>query len=565
MSFEDIPEDPAVVKVAEMVNGSPTAELEAELNRFFRMLGFNRDRYYFWVKAKKQVLSYKGSDLTDKNLKNIAPFGVWLANFPDGKKVKWPAAAEALVRLSDAVGLYTAPVRGLGGYFDNEQQFYHCGGKLFVNGDHQDIEAIRSDFIYETNRRVITGFDAEREATAREGAETFDLIQQFPWIDPLMAYAVSGWLTLAPLCALWKWRPHLWLTGEFGSGKTTFTELVIKPALGIDDGCALYATGDTSEPGIRQQLGVDALPLLIEEREEDIASLLRYLRVCSDNQRGQIIKFGQASEPNAMACLIGTNPYLINPADRSRMTVCELAPHESGALVVKRFNELTQQTNKSFAVERSRQARLRTMQRGRQMHDVIMPLFMNEVRSRGDGRIGDQWGSLLAGHWVRCNDHVPTEAEVARLVDLLNWEEVIAERETMNDPLRFLRAALFWQIRISAQRGYHASVYQALKTARECSDTECLPGLWFNANEARVSLADNGFRLIDEDVAFNINNSELDQFYAKRFPGANWVEKLKRVPFRVGGYQRQRFGGDRGNALRFPWRAMVDLVNDWGQ
>src|SRR3546814_4223950 len=88
----------------------------------------------------------------------------------------------------------------------------------------------------------------------------------FRWTKPGSAALLSGWVALAPLCGALRWRPHVWLTGGAGSGKTTVLNEYVHPLMA---GCDLFAQGNSSEAGIRQELKADALPVLFDESEQN--------------------------------------------------------------------------------------------------------------------------------------------------------------------------------------------------------------------------------------------------------------------------------------------------------
>lgn len=78
-------------------------------------------------------------------------------------------------------------------------------------------------------------------------------------------WLLSGWYLAQILQSMWTWRPHLWMTGSAGSGKTLMNEL-----FGALSGkLALRCEGQTlSEAGLRQSIGHDAVLVFVDEIEK---------------------------------------------------------------------------------------------------------------------------------------------------------------------------------------------------------------------------------------------------------------------------------------------------------
>ena len=82
---------------------------------------------------------------------------------------------------------------------------------------------------------------------------------------PASAHFLLGWLVLAPVCGALNWRPHIWLTGGAGTGKTTILKLFIRPLLG---GVVQSATGGTTEAGLRGDQDLGEIQLIHQIQQE---------------------------------------------------------------------------------------------------------------------------------------------------------------------------------------------------------------------------------------------------------------------------------------------------------
>ena len=99
---------------------------------------------------------------------------------------------------------------------------------------------------------------------------------------------------MSPFCGALKWRPHIWLTGSAGTGKSWVFKNVVRRLLGET---ALAVQGETSEAGLRQTLGHDALPVVFDEADIDdrrsadrIQNILTLMRSASTDDGGLLLK-----------------------------------------------------------------------------------------------------------------------------------------------------------------------------------------------------------------------------------------------------------------------------------
>ena len=95
--------------------------------------------------------------------------------------------------------------------------------------------------------------------------EILELAQRFQWDVPASGMLLAGWVALAPICGALDWRPHIWLTGGAGTGKSAILDRFISPLL-ADMG---VPSGNTTEAGLRQTLKSDALPIVFDEAESN--------------------------------------------------------------------------------------------------------------------------------------------------------------------------------------------------------------------------------------------------------------------------------------------------------
>jgi len=112
-------------------------------------------------------------------------------------------------------------------------------------------------------RRELEGMDRDNALKIQD--EFFEFVCAWGFRGRMDAWLLTGWHLAQYLQAMWPWRPHLWMTGSAGSGKTLMNEL-----LGTISGkLALRCEGQTlTEPGLRQSVGYDSVLIFIDEIEK---------------------------------------------------------------------------------------------------------------------------------------------------------------------------------------------------------------------------------------------------------------------------------------------------------
>jgi len=121
----------------------------------------------------------------------------------------------------------------------------------------------------------LAAMDRERAAEIRE--QVFGKFYEWGFTGSLDVWLLVGWVLAQYLQLMWSWRPHIWMTGSAGSGKTLMNELIGD----LGGGLAMRCEGQNlTEPGLRQSIGDDSCLILIDEIEsskkrEAIISFIR--------------------------------------------------------------------------------------------------------------------------------------------------------------------------------------------------------------------------------------------------------------------------------------------------
>lgn len=205
-------------------------------------LGYTKDGLYALLDPVRQIIitASSGQLLSPQYLVGIAPSSFWGEQFPSRRGVNWGAAGEALIAACRNKGAFNpAKVRGRGVWREGNRVLINLGAPI------------------DSRKHLYLCFepiDLERNE-ALDPARLLQLLQQFHWRNPQDAMMLFGWFALAPVCGVLNWRPHAFVYGPPGSGKTTIHSL----AAALLDPLVIAADGQSSEAGIRQTLGPDSL------------------------------------------------------------------------------------------------------------------------------------------------------------------------------------------------------------------------------------------------------------------------------------------------------------------
>ncbi|NKW09454.1 hypothetical protein HGG76_06055 [Ochrobactrum tritici] len=304
----------------------------------FRCLGVDGTTYFFQPANVAQVIELPGSALKMANLVRLAPLQWWEFEFPGKSKeggVSWPEAINACVQACKFRRKFVPHnlVRGRGAWFESQTAVFHSGESLIVDGIRKDIANHKSRYVYDEGDNIDVAI--ERPASTEESRRFLTLCKSLRWQSALSGYLLAGFCVVAPVCGFLHWRPHLWINGPAGSGKSTVMDRIVKAALAST---AHSVVGNTTEAGIRGALGMDALPIIFDESEPKdmqsqarIRSILDLARVAASESDGLILK-GTSSQKTrgyrarSMFVFASINTQIEGFADESRFTQLTLAP-----------------------------------------------------------------------------------------------------------------------------------------------------------------------------------------------------------------------------------------------
>lgn len=290
-----------------------------------RPLGFTLEGGYVLLDPTRQIVVVASAQqlLSPQWQLGLAPSSFWAERFPAKRPGGYHAmaAGEALIAAARKKGPFQPDrVRGRG--------VWREGDRIIVNLG-QPVESTRHLYLCFMPIDIVDGgsFDTAR---------LLRLLQAFNWRDPKDAMLMLGWLALAPICGALSWRTHLFVYGPARSGKTTLHHI----AATLLEPVAVKADGQSSEAGIRQALGPDSLPVMLDEFESDhhAQRLQAVLRLARSASSANTPVLRGTPEGKAMQFSLRTtfffaaiNPRGMTPADQSRIVMLELLMHDNSS------------------------------------------------------------------------------------------------------------------------------------------------------------------------------------------------------------------------------------------
>lgn len=425
----------------------------------FSMLGHDKGVLYFLPHRAMQIfdMSIDGA-ASQAKLMWLADLTYWERYYPGKNGPNWKMATNTLFNVATRKGLFNMnTVRGRGGWIDDGRRVIHTGDKLIVDGKTEALHKFKSKFTY------CQAFNLEHDNISPlkndEAIKFLELCKLLPWERPIHTFLFAGWCVAAPICGAMPWRPHVWLTGESGVGKSWILEHVVKRALGQ---WAKFVQSNTTEAALRQMLHIDALPVMFDEFESEdwdattrVRKILELSRQASSDSGAVIAKGGADGEAllfmiRSMFMFSSVNTLLSKQSDISRITTLNLKYKFSATKeeLYHNFHNIIKPFSRDIITEEYC-ARLRS--RTFSLMSVIGSNYevFREAASDvlGTQRAGDQIGALLAAAYSLTSSNPISLKNALEWVEMQDWQEEKHNAEN-TDAVQCLNAILQGVIRI---------------------------------------------------------------------------------------------------------------------
>jgi putative DNA primase/helicase len=430
----------------------------------FDILGYSGEQIVFYPYGAKKVVKHKSTNITKAVMISLMDRAEWGEFYEkDGGGIAWDAAMNDLIRRAEQKSVFDpSRVRGTGAWVDNGTVVINDGENLWYKNERHGLHDSPGSFVYE--RGKFCPYNNTAPMKKEEASKIIDILCKIKWKNKMSPAVMAGWILLAPFGGALRWRPHVWLSGPKGGGKSWILENIIYPMVGNEFGITGYGSSTTA--GIRNALANSSMLTVMDEMESDnpkhaeaIEQILRAYREGSSGSSGMTATLhgtqdgdGKRWIVSSMALFASIGAAMKHGADRRRFTVCELYMDrlERKNLREKNFQELQEaiQIINSFW---SHAFVSRTFNLFDQVRTSIEVMTTQATTILGNRSDADQIGTLMAGAWMVMNDEAPTAAEAKVFLEFNNIKPEMSGDYEKSDEALCLDEMLSIKIEISGR------------------------------------------------------------------------------------------------------------------
>lgn len=499
-------------------------------------LGRDGDQFHFRCQQTNRLASRSARDLsTTADLLSLSPIDFWLDRYPKiGAKgkvlgVDTLAACDALIQGCTKKGhLEASDIRGFGMWEENGQLIRNTGDAI--------IESDRYVYSYPTRRDV-------SRPSSLDMSVILEFFSQPNWTSNSSAQLLLGWCFSSIICGALPWRPHLAITGAAASGKSTQLRGVGHLLAPV----AVILEGISTEAGIRQNIGYDARPCILDELEAessgDIGRVNRIVKLMrsASSANGSVARGTQSGNAHNFCTrasfLIGAiNARRIGAADTSRVVRLEMrAPNDPRAGRTRVLGLLDQIKNMGPAFCDLAMGHAREILDSIPILHAAMPAIQE--------RQADNLATLLAGYWVattgRTITSVEAESSVAEHILAIEQQQEATEE---SDAVECLNVLLAFELGDEAR----TPIGKALQNTLQFVDAD-FHLFDDELNKVGVRIRERGFLVATSHPALR------KAFAGSRWEGGLWGSALERLPGAKPTPQCRFDGGVRSRAVWIPY------------
>jgi putative DNA primase/helicase len=524
---EDLPSDP------EATHWLPVDDDDLP----FRILGHDDDKFYYYPKDTCEVVALTASQHKALNLFMLAGLPFWSELFPSRRvEAEWTRAGAFLMDLGRKKGKFHRDrIRGRGAWWDKGRAVINLGTALIVDGVRTHFAAFKTDFVY--NSGLEWTVNPDDALPTSESIELVRILQAVHWERPINALLAAGWALLAPIGGALEYRPSIWISGASGVGKTTVQNKIIGRTMA---GIRLYCAANTTEPGLRQELRQDAIPVQFDEFEADnqdqaksVMEIERLVTQSATDDGAGIYKGGTDGKAvryiaRSMFCFCSVAVMIPSQAIGSRISVLSLLPPDRGKTNVD-YQDLVALIDKTLSLKYIARLQARAVK--------LLPVIRHNAKVFADAisqkfksqRMGDQYGTLLAGAYALHSSNEITLKVAMQWVESQDWEEEHQVYED-GDESKLLNFLSGQTVRLQSQSGV-SSDYTVGELIEKClgkgTSTNSLA-----LADAEDALARTGLRvdLVGRTLWIANNHPKLSRILRETAWGHSWARTLSRIP-----------------------------------
>lgn len=517
----------------------------------FIVLGHDSGSFFYLCSGSGQIIELRADQHVEGRLVALAPRDYWESHYMTKQGPNWRAAQNALIQKSYAVGIYNPNrVRGRGGWWSSRGSVLHLGNRLIVNGKEEPMAAAK-EHIYEA--AVPIGVNYKNPLSVKEASKFSKISELLSWDRPISARYLAGWCAIAPICGAIEWRPHIWITGGAGAGKSFILDKIVRRIIG-DIGLSVQSA--TTEAGLRQTLRHDARPVLFDEIEGAdqraqirIQNILELARQASSETGSRIVKGtanGEAVAFTIRSCFAFSSigVFATSRPDETRITVLGITADGDR----ERFKILSGLIADTFTDEYVQRFTARSIK----MIPVIREnarIFASAVATTlGSQRAGDQVGALLAGAYSLHSDSVITSKEAQSYIDKQDWSDSKLAHEDTDEAkcLAFLMQVVVKMPSIGGPVDKSIADLMLIASGRTNHTAA-------EREHAITTLGLYGMRGDRDFMQISLNHTAIARLLKETEWARTWGRTLCRLPGAKRSQGGVRFGSVKNRAVEIPY------------
>lgn len=512
---------------------------EPEKN-YVRALGYSGDTYFYTSSQNPQISRLLSHDTV--SLLKLMSLEYWESLYPGKTGTDWTKGKSDLMNQARRRGFFQEKnIRGIGVWEDQGRTVINLGDRIFYQGFERHPHAIKTDYFYTVGPKVNS--ISKKRLTTEECQPILDLVKLLSLGHDQQRIFLGGWAVISVISGVLKWRPHLWLTGEAGSGKSTVMNQFISK---LQCGLVRRVSKNTTEAGIRQLVRHDAVPLIYDEFEtkskrtmETVEACLEFICQSSTDDSGDVVKgssdgTSMSFTPRFCALVSSVRPVKLASEEQSRFVFVEFEKNSSHWPEVRKLlDTFTDDYCQKFM---ARTISLIPVLRANQA------LFEEALAARFDRRIAQQYGVLLAG-WVllTTSERIDSEAVAGFLEGLQLDLSPVADQENCLDFLM--------KKKIRTEAGSEFRLEDLVRQAQF-------------EDGARKVLALYGLGLVESRDGGNYlfickEHPELRALFYRSSWVGSWYHSLCRIPGAIRDADARLYGGRKVGGVKIPYAALL--------
>ena len=523
------------------------SQLEIDVSDFVEIvtLGYNGKKAYYFATHQKRVFELTANEhnknqflLMSGSVKYWGDRYGWLKD-AEGEKTSpnWTRVVEKLGQEQTKSGFFNPEnIRGRGCWFESGEIAVNLGDQIYYKNEYKPIfnHDIKTSFFYEAGESINVDFN--KQLNYEQATKISDAFKLLMYKNPNDYIFLLGWIAVAQIAGAIHWRPHIYLTGPAGAGKSTILDWIYS-MIPIS-----ISVTDSTAAGIKQDLLNNAKAVIYDESEPNtekdrnqMADVISLARHCSTMTTGKILRGTAAGKgisynTNAIFCLGSIQKMSFSSADDSRFFIIEMnslksQPHDEFIKLENAMSEIKKFAPMLFSrMVNQYKTTLRNIE--------LCKIHLKKLHY--EARLADQLAPILAGYFSFFSNETIEMDTIDQLIEMINFKgSDYVETNSESDAEKCLDIIM----QLSPDNG-SMSVSQIIELMR------------LNPNPANFdlnnrALAFNGikFQYQTNELFFMINNVHLRDKLRKVSNYSDYISLLKRHP-KYTGYKNNWINGE---------------------